>query len=136
MDATEAARILFEEGLNGQDFTNVRRVLADEVPYHLEGETLTINAAWLEAEMVRWHTGLPDFRFDVHSITADDHVAAVRATLRGTQTGPWGEQQATGRSIAVEHAFFLRFEDGVIVELWEIVDRSTLHAQMTGDQSA
>jgi len=135
MDATEAARILFEEGLNGQNFTNVRQVLADEVPYHLEGDTSTINAAKLEAEMARWHAGFPDFRFDIHSITADDHVAAVRATLHGTQTGPWGEQQATGRSIAVEHAFFLRIEDGVIVEVWEIVDRSMLHAQIAGDRS-
>lgn len=133
MDAKEAAGILFSEGWNHQDFTNVRRILADELPLHIGGRTRTTTAAELEAIVASWHAAFHDFRFEVHSTTADDHVAAVRATLHGTHTGPWGELPATGRTIALEHAFFLRMEDGVIAEVWEVLDRSALDAQLAGE---
>lgn len=136
MNPIEAARVLFEEGWNEQDFTNVARLLAGELPLHVGGETHTTNAAELETIVARWHAAFPDFRFDIHSITGDEHVAAVRATLHGTHHGSWAEFPATGRSIAVEHAFFLRVENGVIVEVWEILDRSALHAQLTENRDA
>ena len=125
--------ILFDEGWNQQDFTNVGRILADELPLHIGGLTRTTNATELEAIVANWHAAFRDFRFEVHSTIADEHVVAVRATLHGTHTGPWGGLPATGRTVAVEHAFFLRMEGGVIAEVWEVLDRATLHAQLAGE---
>ena len=121
MNPIQIAKTLFEDGWNRQDFTGVRRLLADEFPLHIGSDTRITSAAELEAVVAAWHTAFPDFRFDIHSITADDHLAAVRATLHGTHQGPWAGLQATGRRVAVDHAFFLSIEDGVIVEVWEIL---------------
>lgn len=131
-----AAGVVFEDGWNRQDFTRVREILADQLPLHVAGTTRTTNAAELESIVASWHAAFPDFRFDIHSITANDHVAAVHATLHGTHSGPWGGFPATGRSIAVEHAFFLRVEGGLIVEVWEILDQPTLEAQLARSTTA
>ena len=132
----DAARTLFEEGWNRQDFTNVSGILADEVALHVGGTTRSTDAAQLASIVARWHDAFPDFRFHIHSITADDHIAAVHATLHGTHRGRWGDVPATGRSIAVEHAFFVRVSGGLIVEVWEILDQPTLNAQLTGSDGA
>jgi C-1 hydroxylase len=130
----DIARVVFEEGWNRQDFSNVQRLLAHEFPLHIGGDTRITNADEFATIVGIWHAAFADFRFDVHSITADDHMVAVRATLHGTHKGPWGDLQPTGRSIAVEHAFFLRIEDGHVTEVWEIIDRSALETQLTSDQ--
>ena len=110
------------------------RILAGEILLHVGGTARITTIADLESIVARWHAAFPDFRFVVHSITADDHTAAVRATLNGTHLGPWGGLEATGRRISVEHAFFLRFDEGLIVEVWEFLDQPTLDAQLAGDQ--
>lgn len=131
----EVARILFEEGWNEQDFARVSQLLADEVPLHVGAAIRTTSASDLQRIVARWHTAFPDLRFELHSVTEDESIAAVRATLHGTHLGPWREREATGRTIAVEHAFFLRIEDGLIVEVWELLDESALTAQLNGDQT-
>jgi len=130
----DVARVVFEEGWNRQDFSNVQRLVAGEFPLHVGGDTRLTNANEFAAIVGSWHAAFPDFRFDIHSITADDHMAAVRATLHGTHEGFWGDLPPTGRSIAVEHAFFLSIEDGLVTEVWEILDRSALETQLTSDQ--
>ena len=81
--------------------------------------------------MDRWHAGFPDFRFDIHAVVASGERAAVHATLRGTHRGQWHGLEPTGRSINVEHMFFLRFEEGLVVEVWELLDGSELRRQLT-----
>ena len=130
----DIARVVFEEGWNRQEFGNVERLLADEFPLHIGGDTRITNANEFATIVGIWHAAFPDFRFDIHSITADAHMAAVRTTLHGTHEGPWGNLPPTGRSIVVEHAFFLRIEDGLVTEVWEILDRSALDTQLASDQ--
>lgn len=135
MSPIEIATVLFEEGWNDANFTNVTALLADGVPLHIGAATHTTSASALQRTVARWHTAFPDFRFEIHSITANETTAAVRATLHGTHLGPWGELDPTGHTIAVEHAFFLQIEDGLIVEVWELLDQPTLTAQLTGDRT-
>ncbi|MFC2153130.1 ester cyclase [Actinomycetota bacterium] len=133
MEPIEIARVLFEEGWNEQNFTQVSGLLAEEVPLHIGAATHSTSAIDLQRIIAQWHTAFPDLRFDIHSVTADESIAAVRATLRGTHLGPWGDRGATGRSIAVEHSFFLRIEKGLIVEVWELLDHPTLTKQLEGN---
>lgn len=130
----DIARLVFEECWNRQEFGNVQRLLADEFPLHVGGDTRITSGNEFAAIVGSWHAAFPDLRFEIHSITADDHTAAVRATLHGTHQGPWRDLAPTGRSIAVEHAFFLSIEHGLVTEVWEILDRSALESQLTSDQ--
>ena len=132
MTPTEAARVLFEEAWNEQDFTSLQRLLADEVLLHIAGNTRTTDIEDLERTVASWHAAFPDLRFEIHSITADETSVAVRATLHGTHLGPWGDRQPTGASISVDHAFFLRMENGLIAEVWEFIDNRTFTHQLSG----
>ena len=134
MTSIDIARAVFEEGWNRQEFSRVRQLLAVEFPLHVGGATRLTNAEQFESIVGEWHKAFPDFRFDIHSITADDRMAAVRATLNGTHRGAWGDLQPTGRTVAVEHAFFLAIDGGLVTEVWEILDRAQLKAQLTDDQ--
>ncbi len=51
-------------------------------------------------------------------VTSGDQVV-VRATVRGTNTGPLGDIPPSGESIEMTIMQFLRIEDGRIVEEWE-----------------
>jgi predicted ester cyclase len=131
MSPAEVARMVFEEGWTHREFDTVRPHLADEFDLHVGGATHPTTVADFEVIVDTWHAAFPDLRFDIHMIIEDDDVAAVYATLRGTHLGPWRGLAPTGRSIAVEHAFFLRVLDGIVVEVWEILDRSALVGRLT-----
>jgi predicted ester cyclase len=51
----------------------------------------------------------------------------------GSQQGPWRELEPTGRSVEVEEMMFFRFEDGLLVELWEVFDEHEMRRQLAGD---
>lgn len=131
MDNAEAVRVIFEEGWNQQRFDRVETVLADEFDFHLGGHTRTTTVNELRAIVDRWHVGFPDFRFDIHAVVASGDRAAIHATLCGTHRGHWNGLEPTGRSINVEHMFFFRFENELVVEVWELLDGSELRRQLT-----
>lgn len=135
MDNADAVRAIFEEGWNQQEFDRVDGVFADEFEFHIGGRARTMTVNELREIVARWHAGFPDFRFDIHAVVASGERAAIHATLCGIHRGHWNNLAPTGRSINVEHMFFLRFEDGLVVEVWELLDGSELRRQLTGQPS-
>ncbi|MFV1961141.1 MAG: ester cyclase [Acidimicrobiia bacterium] len=51
----------------------------------------------------------------------------------GTHDGPWGSLESTGWAISIQHMFFFRSKKDQIIEVWELLDRSDLGRQLTGD---
>lgn len=132
MDVVAAVRAVFEEGWNQEQFETIEPLFSDTFALHI-GETDRVTTVGELREIVRrWHVGFPDLRFEIHAAVSSGDRAAVHATLRGTHDGPWGDLDATGRSIEVEHMFFFRVEDDRLVEVWELLDKDTLRRQLTG----
>ncbi len=126
------ARALFENVWNRRDFETAEVLLAERIQLHIGATSRTTTVGELRDIVDTWHEGFSDFRFDIHSVVSSGDRAAVHATLEGTHDGPWGGLDPTGRTIAVEHMFFLGFEDGRIAEVWELLDRAELHSQLSG----
>ncbi|MFN0093016.1 MAG: ester cyclase [Acidimicrobiales bacterium] len=69
-----------------------------------------------------------DLSFEVHEIVAAGDLVAVHCTMRGRHTGPFVTYRSdgsvtdafppTGRTFAVTHTHWLRFDRGLIVEHW------------------
>jgi steroid delta-isomerase-like uncharacterized protein len=133
IDQASAVSVVFEEGWNRECFGRVEDILADTFVFHVGGKTRTMNIGELRGIVGRWKTGFPDLAWTIHSIVASDDRAAAHLTLTGTHLGEWSGLDATARTIDVEHMFFFRFEVGRIVEVWELLDRSALQKQLTGD---
>lgn len=125
----DAARAVFEDAWNRRDFTTTADALRS-FRLHIGASTRESDADELKAFVERWHAGFPDFRFELHTlVAAGDHVA-VRATLHGTHRGEFQGRAPTGRTIAVPHMFFLRFDGDRIAEVWEVLDADALREQL------
>lgn len=133
MGVVAAVRAVFEEGWNQERFETIEPLFAETFTFHVRGTDRTMTVDELREIVRRWHVGFPDLRFEIHAAVASGDRAAVHATLRGTHDGPWGDLDATGRSISVEHMFFFRVEDDRLVEVWELLDRDALRSQLTDD---
>ncbi|QKJ18564.1 ester cyclase [Microbacterium hominis] len=122
MDRATLARAVFEEGWNRQDYSRVGDAL-QYVRLHVGEVDRQLDLDAVRDIIAGWHDAFSDFRFEVHTVVASGDHAAIRATLHGTNDGPWRGAPPTGRTVAVEHMFFLRFEADAVVEVWELLDR-------------
>ncbi len=68
------------------------------------------------------HQGLADLRHEPIAIIVDNDVVAARIEVTGVHTGTFLGIEPTGSHIRVDQALFARVSDGVITEMWEIVD--------------
>lgn len=128
MERSEIARAVFDEGWTRQDFSRIGDALR-AVRLHVGGATHDLDLAAVREVIAGWHAAFSDFRFEVHTVVASGDHAAVHATLRGTNDGDWRGAPATGRTVAVEHMFFLRFAGDRVVEVWEVLDRDAFEVE-------
>jgi len=68
------------------------------------------------------HEAFPDTTTEILHIIEDGDTAAIHWQTQGTHQGEFMEVPATGRSITVTGASFLRFEDGKLAEEWVVWD--------------
>lgn len=130
MERSELARAVFEDGWTREDFSRIGHALR-AVRLHVGGVEHDLDLAAIRDIIAGWHASFSDFRFEIHRVVASDDHVAVHATLRGTNDGPWRGGPPTGRTIAVEHMFFLRFDGDQLVEVWELLDRDAFEMDAT-----
>lgn len=100
------------------------------------GSTLT----GLEAQEASWksaHQGLSQLRHQVVEMVVRSNLVAARVSVTGVHTGSFLGIPPTGAAIQVDQALFARIKNGLIDELWEIVDTGSGLRQLgvLGDQA-
>lgn len=75
-------------------------------------------------------TAFPDVSQTVEDIVAEGNTVAMRITSRGTHKGELAGFEPTGKKIEVQQMFFVRIEDGQIVERWFLPDNLGLLQQL------
>jgi steroid delta-isomerase-like uncharacterized protein len=134
LDHDRAAAIaIFEDGWNRGAFDRLEGLCAPTFAFHVHGRSRVTDLAELEAIVAAWRRGFPDLRFEIGDVVAEEGRVAVRATLTGTHRGEWNGRPPTGNRIAVDHIFLLRFEDGLLVEVFEVLDSAALRRQLEAD---
>jgi steroid delta-isomerase-like uncharacterized protein len=68
--------------------------------------------------------------FDVADVIGEDDRVAARWTMRGTHTGPFFGQPASGRPIEQRGMVFYRVAGDRLAELWILVDAYGLFEQI------
>lgn len=121
---------IFTEGWNEGEFARLRPAFAPTFEVHVHGEVRSMTLDDLERIVASWRSGFPDLWFELHEVVADGDLVAVRATLLGTNLGPWRGLPPSGAEIAVDHMFLLRFDDGALVAVWEVLDSAVLERQL------
>lgn len=79
-----------------------------------------------------FRAGAPDLRANIDEIYAAGDWVAARLTWTGTHSGELLGLPATGRRFSVTEIEIVRYRDGRIVDVRELVNMSELVAQLTG----
>ena len=126
----EAVHSMFEDGWNRGDIASFDETIADSVLFHYAGSPRTLTRDEMSQFIVRWREAFPDLKIDLEELLIQDNLAAIRGTLTGTHEGPWAGAEPTGEQVSMALMMFFRFEDGKMVELWEVDDQLGFRRQL------
>jgi steroid delta-isomerase-like uncharacterized protein len=77
-----------------------------------------------------FRAAFPDLEVAVDLIVGEDDFVVGRWTASGTQLGPWGTLEPTGRRATFSAVNIFRFEDGKVAEIWNHRDDLGLMQQV------
>jgi steroid delta-isomerase-like uncharacterized protein len=77
-----------------------------------------------------FRAAFPDLRWNVDLILAEGDLVAGRWTATGTNTGPWGGAEPTGKRAEFSGVNVFRFANGKVVEIWNHRDDLGLREQL------
>ena len=125
------ARRLYQR-LNAGDLSVLDDLLSDDVVEHDGFAASESKKAGVRHQFEWLQAAFPDLRLGVEDMIAEDEKVFVRARMTGTHHGEYLGLLATGRSIDVGVADYLRFENGLVVEHWSVTDNGAMSRQLTG----
>lgn len=121
---------IFEKGWNLRQFDDFSNFLAESIIFNFRGTKFSTNLGDLKALIDMWKTAFPDFHFQVKGIVAESNLVAVNLVFAGTHKGQWQDMPPSENKILVEEMMFFRFDQGKIVEIWEVFDEFEMRNQM------
>jgi len=75
-------------------------------------------------------SAFPDFDKRMELLIFDDQWVWGRFRITGTQTGPFLGHPATGKKIDFTSVDAWRFENGRVIEHWDVIDKLTMFEQL------
>ena len=131
-DSTKELARRFLDRVNAGDLSAIDNLVSDVFVEHEEIPGLEPTKAGLLQMFEMIHTGLEDAKFEVDDLIAEGDTASARSRLTGIHRGEFMGIPATGRTISVGVSDYLRFDNGLLVEHWGVMDTGALMQQLTG----
>lgn len=127
----DLVRELFSVAWNTGDVSGLDpSASADSVLFHYRGSSSYTTLGELGGLISYWRSAFPDLRMELLELISDGDVVAARVRYSGTHQGEWFGIPPTGRTISVDEMMFFRFDDGQLVEAWEIDDQLSMRTQL------
>jgi len=99
--------------------------------YHYASPSDELNGP---AELADFVSGLrqafPDLAVTVIDQVEEKDTVCMRINIKGTQLGPFLDIPPTGNSVNVDGVVISRFKDGLIHEVWELLDQYKFLTQL------
>lgn len=125
----DAMRRFVAEVMNQGNFDVVDEIVDPNYVYRSPDEELHGTEA-LKAFLAGYHAAFPDLRMAIDELVVADDKAVIFFTLTGTHEGPLMGIPPTGKEMRVHGVVRSRFEDGRIVEEWEVLDQLAILTQL------
>ncbi|MCC8955750.1 ester cyclase [Bradyrhizobium sp. Pear77] len=112
--------------LNRQDWSQLGQFVGDDVSHN--GRRLGVSGyrAMLEQDF----RDIPDLRFDVVLLIADASRVASRLAFDCSPKGRFLGLDVDGRRVTFTENVFYEFRDGKIAEVWSVIDKVAIEAQL------
>lgn len=120
----ETAREFFEACETGKGWDACKSYCTPDASFSAQAgalagiDTLDAYTEWMKNLL----TPIPDGHYELKSFSEDVERQCVTAfaVFHGTQTGPGGPVDPTGKTIAAEYVYVMEFEGGVIKHMTKI----------------
>jgi steroid delta-isomerase-like uncharacterized protein len=124
--SNEATLRRFQDAINTGDIEFLSKTIDEVVePDVLIRTPLPVGATGAQAlkeGFGRLHRAFPDLHITVEDVIAEGDKVVARNTVTGTHQGEYMGLPPTGKSVAYNEIFILRFAGGRIAEIWGVVD--------------
>ncbi|TWC18441.1 MULTISPECIES: ester cyclase [unclassified Pseudomonas] len=112
--------------LNAQDWENLGHFVHPDVVHNARPLGLHGYRSMLEAD----YRAIPDLRFAISFLVVDPPKLAARLVFNCTPAGEFLGLAVNGAPISFAENVFYAFEDGRIREVWSVIDKGAIEAQL------
>ncbi|OHV87003.1 ester cyclase [Mesorhizobium sp. ORS 3428] len=114
--------------LNEQDWDNLGSFVGEEVQYN--GETIGLSGyrRMLESDF----QAIPDLRFNIELLVSEPPRVAARLHFDCRPKGVLFGLPVNGKRVSFAENVFYEFQDGRIREVWSVIDKAEIQAQLQG----
>ncbi|MDO9417539.1 ester cyclase [Pararhizobium sp.] len=112
--------------LNAQDWDNLGEFVDEGAVHNGRPFGLAGYRAMLEKDFL----DIPDLRFSIDFLVCDERRVAARLVFDCSPKGVFLGLPVNGRKVAFTENVIYEFRDGKIVEVWSIVDKMAIEAQL------
>lgn len=112
--------------LNKQDWPNLGIFVHDDVHYNGKRIGLSGYRQMLEGDF----RAIPDLYFDIKLLISEPPRVASRLSFECTPTGTLFGLPVNGRKVQFAENVFYEFLDGRITNVWSIIDKAAIEAQL------
>jgi predicted ester cyclase len=112
--------------LNAQDWPSLGRFVGDNARRNGEFLGLSGYRAMLEADF----RAIPDLAFVIELLAVDPPYVAARLRFDCSPRGVFLGVPVNGRRVTFAENVFYRFEEGKVAEVWSVIDRAAIEAQL------
>ncbi|KIP88049.1 MULTISPECIES: ester cyclase [Pseudomonas] len=113
--------------LNRQDWVNLGNFVHDDAVHNGRRLGLTGYRERLERDFQE----IPDLRFNIRLLTCEESTIGSRLDFHCAPKGRFLDLPGNGRKVSFSENVFYAFRDGKIAEVWSVVDKAAIEAQLT-----
>ena len=125
----ETMRRLVDEVINNKCLEVIDDIIHPDYVYRTPGEELHGRQALREL-FTAYQVALPDLHVYIDNLVCTDNKAVLLFTLTGTQENDFMGIPATGKQVNINGMTYSHFENGQIIEEWELLDQLTMFQQL------
>ena len=122
-------RRFVEEVINNGNFSAVSEVIHLDYVYRSPDQEIH-GSEGLKALIASYRAAFPDLNVNIDDLVADDYKVVISFILTGTHKGDLMGIAATDKPVKIQGMLIGRFEEGKIIEEWEILDQFTMFQQL------
>ena len=122
-------RRLVDEVINNKCLAVIDDIIHPDYVYRTPGQELR-GRQELRELFTDYHAALPDLHVNIDDLVYTDNKAVVLFTLTGTHENELMGIPATGKQVNINGMTSSRFDDGQIIEEWELLDQLTMFQQL------
>lgn len=112
--------------LNAQDWAILEQFVHDEVSHNGRRFGISGYRAMLERDFLE----IPDLCFNIQLLVSDPPYIASRLAFDCTPKGTFLGLAVNGKNVSFTENVFYRFRSGKIEQVWSVIDKAAIEAQL------